>query len=82
MQFAEEVDVVVEVYSSEFLEYVRADEVRAVRKVLYLASGCGSVGSEVVVVFDVGELVDGMGVKVRGFFRDTWMRCSGTLVWM
>ena len=68
VQFAEQVDVVVEVYSSEFLEYVRADEVGAVRKVLYLASGCGLVGSEAVVVFDVGELVDGTGVKVCGIF--------------
>ena len=69
VQFAEEADVVVEVYSSQFLKYVRADEVRAVRKVLYLASGCGSIGSEVVVVFDVGKLVDGTGVTVCGIFQ-------------
>lgn len=69
MQFAEEVDVIVEVDSSEFLEYVRADEVGAVREVVYLASGGGLVGSGVVVVSDVGELVDGMGVKVCGIFQ-------------
>ena len=69
MQFAEQVDVVVEVDSSEFLEYVRADEVRAVREIVYFASGGGLVGSGVVVVFDVGELVDGTGVKICGIFQ-------------
>ena len=69
MQFAEEVDVVVEIYSSEFLEYVRTDEVRAVREIVYFASGCGLVGSGVVVVFDIGELVDGTGVNVCGIFQ-------------
>ena len=68
MQFAKEVDVVIEIDSSEFLEYICADEVRAVREVLYLAPGCGLVGSEVVVVFNVGELVDGTGVEVCGMF--------------
>ena len=64
MQFAEE---------SEYLEHLRADEVRAAREVLYLESGGGLVGSEVVVEFGVGELVDevfgnvGVDVDGRGF---------------
>ena len=69
MQFAEEVDVVVEVDSSEFLEYVRTDEVRAVRQIVYFASSCGLVGSGVVVVFDVGELVDCTSVNICGIFQ-------------
>lgn len=60
MQFAEE---------SEYLEHLRADEVRAAREVLYLESGGGLVGSEVVVEFGVGELVDGTGVKVGDIFQ-------------
>ena len=69
MQFAEQVDVVVEVDSSEFLENVRADEVGSVREIVYFASGCGLVGSGVVVVFDVGELVDCTSVNVCGIFQ-------------
>ncbi len=69
VQFTEEVDVVVEVDSSEFLEYVGADEVGAVGEVFDLDARGGLVGGEVVVVFDVGELVDGAGVWVCGVFE-------------
>ena len=69
MQFAEKIDVVIEVYSSEFLEYIRADEVGAVREFIYLHSRGGLIGSEVVIIFDVGELVDGAGIRVCDVFK-------------
>ena len=64
MQLAQEVNIIVEVYSSKLLEYVRADEVGAVREIVYVDSRRGLVGSEVVVVFDIGELVNGAAVGV------------------
>ena len=69
MHFPEQVDVIVQVDSSEFLEYVRTDEVGAVREIVYFSSSCGLVGSGVVVVFYVGELVNGTGVIVCGIFQ-------------
>ena len=64
MQLAQEVNIIVEVYSSKLLEYVRADEVGAVREIVYVDSRRGLVGSEVVVVFDIGELINGAAVRV------------------
>ena len=64
MYFAQEVNIVIEVYSTKLLKHVCADEVRAVREVFYLDSRRGLVGSEVIVISDVGELVNGAAVGV------------------